>query len=408
MTTTTVTTGALESTTVPSSTEPVLELVERAAALRDLLRGHASEGDNGQVADAVVDRLESEGMLRLTVPRRYGGYEVNTRTLVDVLIELARGDGSTGWAAMLINIGNWFATTWLVQAQDEIWGRTPEAKVCVVLNPMTRAEKVEGGYRVSGRWSFASGSFMATHAMMGFLAPQTDGTVRHALGIFHPGEWTVERSWYPLGLKGTGSDTVVIESVFIPDHRIQYFDDMVVGDYATELLEVEARARAPFLPAGTVIFGAIQIGLGKAAADYAMERMRTKGVTGTVYTEARNSPVHQLAAAEALTKIDAAELLAHRSCKDIDESAESGEYLDELRRARVRNDTGAIVALVGDALDQLLKAAGSGSYLFSSPLSRIYQDQGTGGSHAHATPQVGKEVYGRLLLGADGPVTVHV
>ncbi|WP_372698683.1 acyl-CoA dehydrogenase family protein [Arthrobacter sp. JSM 101049] len=403
------------TTTVPpvledlvSPTEPATDLVERAAALRDLLRNHAADGDQGQANPAVVEQLASEGLLELTVPRRYGGHEANTRTLVDVLVELARGDGSAAWSAMLVNIGNWFTSTWPVRAQDEIWGADPKSKVCVILNPMSTAERVEGGYRMSGKWGFASGSYMTTHAMLGFNAPQTDGSVRHALGIVQPGDWAIERSWYPMGLKGSGSDTVVVEDVFIPEHRIQYFDDMVEGNYLSELAAGEPQTRASFLPKGTIIFGAIQIGLAKAAADLAVERLRNKGVTGTVYAQARNSPVHQLAAADALTRIDLAELLAHRACQNIDDAAHAGENLPELVRARVRNDTGTIVTLVGEALDQLLKAAGSGSYLATSPLHRIYQDALTGGSHAHATPQVGKEVYGRLLLGADGGVTVHV
>ncbi|EMY36249.1 indole oxygenase [Arthrobacter crystallopoietes BAB-32] len=387
---------------------PAPDLVARAASLREVLRQHAADGDQGQVAAAAVERMEAEGLLRLTIPRRYDGFEATTRTLADVLVELARGDGSAAWSAMLINIGNWFTTTWPVQAQDEVWADNASAKMCVILNPMTTAERAEGGFRMSGKWAFASGSYVATHAMLGFLAPQPDGSLRHALAIVHPGDWGIERSWYPMGLKGSGSDTVVVNDVFIPEHRVQYFEDMVDGELLTELKDLEPATRAPFLPKGTIIFGAIQVGLGKAALDLALERMRTKGVTGTVYTESRNSPVHQLAAADAQTKIDLAELLMHRACRDIDESAAAGELLDEVIRARVRNDTGTIVTLVGDALDQLMKAAGSGSYLASSPLHRIYQDALTGGSHAHATPQVGKEVYGRLLLGADGGVTVHV
>lgn len=394
--------------TTTDSTESPSPFVGRATALRDLIREHAPSGDGGQAAPEVIERLRAEGLFHLTVPQRYGGSEVDTRTLVDVLVELARGDGSTAWTAMLVNIGNWFTSTFPVRTQDEVWGEDSDASVCVILNPMTTAEKVEGGFRFSGKWAFASGSYVASHAMLGILAPQPDGSLRHALAVVHPGDWEIERSWYPMGLKGSGSDTVTVNDVFVPEHRVQYFEDMVEGNVLTELKDVESATRASFLPKGTIIFGAIQIGLGKAAADHALDRMRKKGVTGTVYKEARNSPVHQLAAADAQTKIDLAELLAHRACADIDNAADAGQILDETIRARVRNDTGTIVTLVGDAMDQLLKAAGSGAYLASNPMSRILQDQQTGGSHAHATPEVGKEVYGRLLLGADGPVTVHI
>ncbi|NDZ78637.1 oxidoreductase [Streptomyces sp. SID10853] len=390
-------------------TEPDPGLVARAAALRPLIRERAEEGSReGRVVPDVIRALEEQGLLKLTVPHRYGGHGANSRTLVDVLAGLARGDGSTAWTAMLLNIGNWFATTWPVRVQDEIWGDNPDARCCAILAPSATARSADGGWLVSGRWPYASGSFAATHALTGFLVPQDDGSSRAAVGLFHPGQWSIERSWFPVGMRGTGSDTVVIDEVFVPDHRIQYFDDLVAGDYATELRDTDIRSRAPFLPTGTVIFGAIQVGLGRAALDLAVERLRSKGVVGSVYTRARDSPVHQTAVAEALSKVDAAELLAHRSCRDIDRSAVTGDYPDELARARVRNDTGTVVTLVHEAVDRLLKAAGSGSFLETSPLSRIFQDVGMAGSHVHATPAIAAEVYGRLLLGADGGLTVQV
>ncbi|MFI9605113.1 hypothetical protein ACIHCX_35770 [Streptomyces sp. NPDC052043] len=103
-----------------------------------------------------------------------------------------------------------------------------------------------------------------------------------------------------------------------------------------------------------------------------------------------------------------AELLAHRSCRDIDKAPLRGEYLGTLARARVRNDVGHIVTLVQEAVDALLKAAGSSSFMETNTLARIFQDVGVAGSHDHATPGIANDVYGKLLLGADGPLPVHV
>lgn len=391
------------------STEQDAELVARATALRPLLLANAEASSAaGRVEPAVMDALADAGLFALTVPARFGGYETNSRTYVDVLSELARGDGSTAWSVMLLNIGNWFATTWPAQAQDEIWGQVPGATCCVVLSPGGKGIVAEGGLVVSGKWPYSSGSFAATHAIMGFLAPQPDGSFRPALGILQPGQFTVEPTWAPIGMRGTGSDTVSADGVFIPSHRIQYLDDLIEGRYATEFRATEPRSRAPFLATGTIIFGAIQVGLGKAAFDLTVERLKQKGVVGTAYTAARNSPSHQIQLAKAAVKIDAAEQLMHRSCRDIDESAISGEYLSELIRARVRNDTGEIVELVNDAIDQVLKAGGSSGFMTTTPLSRIFQDAFTAGSHVHATPGIATDVYGKLLLEADGDLPVNV
>ena len=322
--------------------------------------------------------------------------------------ELAQGDGSTAWSAMLLNIGNWFATTWSGRAQEEIWGDNPDATCCVILASGVVGERVEGGYRITGGWPYASGSFAATHAIVGFLVEGPDGEPVPALGILQPGEWTVERTWVPIGLKGTGSDTVRADGIVIPDHRIQLMFDLVEGKYATEFAPLEARARAPFLATGTIIFGAVQIGLGKAVLEQIVDRVRNKGVVGTAYTVAANSPSHQITIARAAAMIDAAEQLAFRSCRDIDQSAIDGEYPNRLLRARIRNDTGAIIELINDAIDKLMKAGGSSTFLKTSPLHRIFQDSFVGGSHVHATPGVANDVYGKLLLGHTEDLPIHV
>ena len=395
--------------TTRDTTEPDVELIARATALAPLALEQAEEGTrNGRLTATMTDALHDAGLFTLTVPRRYGGYETNSRTVTSVLTELARGDGSAAWSTMLLNTGNWFATTWPVKAQDEVWGEDPDARCCVILAPGGKATPVEGGYEISGRWPYASGSFAATHAIVGVLIPQTDGGYRHALAIVGPGDWTVERSWFPIGMRGTGSDTVVTDRVFVPAHRVQWFDDLVEGRYATELKDTEARARAAFLPTGTIIFGAVLVGLGRATLDQALERMEGKGVAGTAYTRTSMSPTHQVAVATATGLVDAAELLVHRASRDIDASALSGSYMDELTRARVRNDTGMIVTLITDAVDRLMKAAGSSAFLETNNLSRVFQDVSMAGSHVHATPGIATDNYGKLLLHSDQPLAAHV
>lgn len=390
--------------------EPDLEIIARATALKELIMAGAAEGSElGHVTDEVMQAIRDAGLLKLTTPRRYGGYQVNQRTFTGVLTELARADGSTGWSVMLLNIGNFYVSTLSEQAQDDMWADNPDSNACTVLAPQGKALRTEGGYRVSGRWGYASGSFAATHGLHGVLVEQPDGSFRHALALICPGQWSVDRSWYPIGMRGTGSDTVVVEDQFVPEHRIQYFDDMVEGNYQTPFSDTEPRSRAAFLPAGTIIFAAVLLGLGKAAFEQSVERMKTKGVVGTAYTEAKESPSHQTAVAKASGLLDCAELLVHRSSFDIDHHALHGtDQLDELTRARIRHDTGMVVELVTEAVDLLLKAAGSGSYLENTPMSRIFCDLGMGGSHVHATPGIARDGYGKLLLGSATPIPAHI
>ncbi len=391
------------------TTEPNHELIARATALNALIQEHAEAGSEaGRVEPVVMDALRDAGLLKLTVPRRFGGHETNSRTFVEVLSELARADGSTAWSTMLLNIGNWFASTWCERAQEEIWGENPDAGCCVVLASGVVGERVDGGYVITGAWPYASGSFAATHAIVGFLSEGPDGGKTPSLAILQPGEWGIERTWNPIGLKGTGSDTVTTSGTFVPDHRIQSMLAMVDGDYATEYARAEPRSRAPFLATGTIIFGAIQIGLGKAVFDEIVARLRTKGVVGTAYGVANTSPSHQITIARASAKIDAAEQIAFRACSDIDRAAIADEYPSPLIRARIRNDTGFVVEQINEAIDVLMKAGGSSTFMTTSRLSRVFQDSFVGGSHVHATPGIATDVYGKLLLDYEGPLPVAV
>jgi alkylation response protein AidB-like acyl-CoA dehydrogenase len=394
---------------------PDPEVVGRATELVPLLRKHAGEGQEDRcLASIVTDAMEEAGLFRLMIPQRFGGLEVNVRTFIEVLAELGRGDGSTAWTAALLNTCTWFATTYGERAQEEIWGANPDAKVAGIFFPGIaervpgEGTKVEGGYRLTGRYDYASGSFIADWATLGMAITLDDGSEGLALGLVPSSDWRIEDTWYTLGMRGTGSNTVIVEDVFVPEHRVQLFEDMAVGNYATEFGDKEPNSRAAFLPVGTIILAAPHLGIGRAALESVLEKVPGRPVSYTSYTEARNSPTHQLAIAEAMSKVDAAYLLAARSCRDIDRAAFDGDYPDDLERARIRMDTGHIVRLVRQALDLLLTANGAGSFAEVSSLGRMWRDANTAGRHAFATTEIGKEIYGRLLLGADGGLTTNV
>jgi alkylation response protein AidB-like acyl-CoA dehydrogenase len=114
--------------------------------------------------------------------------------------------------------------------------------------------------------------------------------------------------------------------------------------------------------------------------------------------------MHQLRTAEAVTKLDMAELLMQRAARDIDAAALDGSTLDQLHRGRIRSDTGTIAELVTASIDQLLSATGAGSFAKANVLSRIWRDSAIAARHALVVPDIGKELYGQLLLGADGPM----
>lgn len=382
------------------------DVVARATELIPLIREHAARtSEERRVVPEVLTALENAGLFGLMVPRRLGGHETSMRTTMECIAEVARGDGSTAWAVALLNVCTWFSTTFSDQAQEEMFG-TPGAKACGIFSPPTKSERVDGGYLVSGRWAYSSGSFAATWATLG-IGLEGEGDPR-ALALIPASAWTIEQTWFVAGMKGSGSDTIVVEDHFVPDHRIQRFTDMVEGRFATSHKGDEQNANMAFIPVAALILVGAQNGLARHALEHTVASVPSKNVAYTSYRQARNSPTHQIGVAEAATRFDQAELLMQRACLDIDAAAAAGVQLDRAVRARVRMDTGMIGELVKDGIDRLMTANGASSFADANVLSRVWKDAEIAGRHALVMPELGKEAYGRILLGADEPLSLDV
>lgn len=387
-----------QATWTGAGSEPDRDVVARVTALVPLIREHAEKSSQERrVVPEVMEALEEAELLKLLVPRRLGGLETSIRTMMECVAEVGRGDGSTAWAVALLNVCTWFSTTFSDQAQQDMFA-TPQAKACGIFSPPLKSERVEGGYLVSGRWAYSSGSFAATWAALGI---GVEGEDPRALALIPSSAWTIEPTWFVAGMKGSGSDTIVIEDHFVPDHRIQRFLDMVEGDFTTSHKGDEQNANMAFIPVAALVLVGAQIGLARHAMERTLANLPKKNVAYTTYTNARNSPTHQLGVAEAATRFDQAELLMQRACADVDGAASRGVQLDKLTRARVRMDTGVIGELVKDGLDRLMTANGASSFADANVLSRVWRDSEIAGRHALVMPELGKEAYGRMLLGAD-------
>ncbi|TCK26718.1 acyl-CoA dehydrogenase family protein [Pseudonocardia endophytica] len=388
-----------------AGTAPDHDVIARATALVPLIREHAvKSSEERRVVPEVVDALEEAGLFKLLVPRRLGGLETNLRTMMECVAEVGRGDGSTAWAVALLNVCTWFSTTFSDEAQEEMFS-TPNTKACGIFSPPLKSERVEGGYLVSGRWAYSSGSFAATWATLGI---GVEGDDPRALALIPASAWTIEPTWFVAGMKGSGSDTIVVEDHFVPDHRIQRFADMVEGAFRTSHKPDEQNANMAFIPVAAVILVGAQIGLARHAMERTLSKLPPKNVAYTCYTNARNSPTHQVGVAEASSLFDQAEMLLQRACADVDDAAARGVQLDRLTRARVRMDTGMIGQLVKEGVDKLMTANGASSFADANVLSMVWRDSEIAGRHALVMPELGKEAYGRLLLGADEPLTIDV
>jgi alkylation response protein AidB-like acyl-CoA dehydrogenase len=394
--------------TVETTTQApgIEELLDRVAQIRPIIERNAPAADaERRIPEESIRALADAGLFKLTVPRRFGGYEVPIWTKMRVSAAVGECDGATGWVLTLINVCGWLGGLFSDECQQDIWGENPAARIAGVLNPSPEVRKVEGGYEVSGRWPFASGSLHADWALVGIVIPDENGeVVDEALAMAPIADLTIDDTWFVAGMKGTGSNTLVADKIFVPEHRTLSIRRALGNEYRTPHTD-EVAYRASFIPVLTLVLGAPQLGMGRAALDFVLSKAGKRGITYTFFERQVDSAAFQIEIAKAATLIDSAWLHMERGAADVQRAAEAGEAMPVLARARVKQDTAHGIARVREAIDLLMSAHGAASFADVSPLQRIWRDSATAGRHAVVDPAVNLEVYGRALLGVEEQIT---
>ena len=375
-------------------------LVARASELFPLIRGNAARTEAARrVADENIDALSRAGLLRVSTPRRYGGFESNLRTTLAVSGEVARACGSTGWVTALTNMCAWVVGLYPQRVQDEVFGADPDARVCAVVAPRATTRKVDGGYVVSGRWPWASACLHAQWAALGFpVVDDTGKVVDQGFGLIPMSDLTIDDTWYSVGMRGTGSNTLVGHEVFVPAHRVMSLTGAIEGRYPTEHKH-EALYRAGFMPVLVIILVGPPLGLARGALECFGEQVPGRGIIYTSYERQIDAPVTHEQIAEAAMLIDSAHLHEFRAADDIDRLAAAGEYPDLAARSRIRMDCSRAVHYAREAVNLLVSASGGSAFGEHNPLQRIWRDINTSSLHGILTHRTNLEMYGRILLG---------
>jgi len=399
---------------IPSFSAPTPEeLVARARELAPLLKRNGPMGEvNRRVEAESIQAVVKAGLFKVCTPRRYGGWEMNTRAMLDVSAAIAEADGGTAWVVNLTNFSAWLASLFPLKAQDEVFGTDPDTRVSGsgVLAPSATPTKIAGGFRITGKWYYASGGWHAQWAVLGMpIVNESGETIDQGFALVPIDDLEREDTWFVAGMKSSGSICLVANDIFIPDHRVLSVPQAMEGDYPTETRGQEAFYRSTFLPilAALTLVGP-QLGLGRAALEFVRQKAGSRPISHTLFAKQNTSVAFQLQIARAAMLIDTAHLHAYRAADDIDRAAASLVYPDMITRTRIRADTGYVAERITQAIDLLLFAHGAGSFAESSPLQLIWRDSAVGARHGLVLPAVSYEVYGKALLGIENNVTPAV
>ena len=381
-------------------------LLARAREIRPLLQKNAAQTDSlRRLPDDVVRALRDNGLCRLMVPKRFGGYQTTVRTYIEVMAAIGEGCGSTAWVASLVNVCEWLAALFPDRAQQDVWGPDPDAWIAGSLAPLGLAVPVDGGWRVTGRWPWASGSLHAQWVACGIHMENERGEMTNlGLSLMPIADVTVEDTWFMAGMKGTGSNTIVATDAFIPAHRFLPYPPAFQGQYRTEHVD-EPVYRVALVPVTVLILAGSQLGVARAALDYVVSKSQARGITHTTFQRQADSSGFQMLVADAAMKIDTAFLHALRAADDLDRAGSAGRHPDLTERARVRMDTSLAAKYSRDAVELLVQAHGTSSLADYNPLQRMWRDVHVASHHAITEWQVNLEVYGKALLGIEPNIT---
>jgi alkylation response protein AidB-like acyl-CoA dehydrogenase len=383
------------------------QLVQRASGLVPLLRKHAvwSE-ENRRLHEESVEALADAGVFRMRVPARYGGYESDTRTLVEVAAELGRGDGSTAWTASVYWIPTWMACMFPDQVQDEVFS-TPDVRVCGTLSPSAMAIPAEGGIVVNGKWGFVSGALHSHWQEIVAILIGGEGEPMPVVGLVPMSDLQIIDDWYTSGMKGSGSVSTVATDLFVPQERVLPIGAVLAGQSASPRNAAAAIYRAPMLPVASASSVGCVVGLAQAAKEAFFERLPGRKITYTGYEQQAQAPLTHLQVAAAVMKIDEAEFHARRLADMVDAKGTENTPWTVPERVRARADLGAVCGLSKDAVDILASASGGSSIYSDQPMQRIARDINAVTMHALMHPDTNAELYGRILCGLQ-PDTLYI
>ena len=383
------------------------ELVHRASELVPVLRERAAwNEENRRLHDEVIEALAEAGFFRLRTPVRYGGYEADTRTLVEVASELGRGDGATSWTTSVYWIPTWMACLFPDQVQDEVFS-TPDVRICGTLSPSAMANPADGGIVVNGKWGFVSGALHAHWQEIIAVLIGGEGEPLPIMALVPMSDLKVIDDWHTSGLSGTGSVSTVAENLFIPQERWLPLPAVLMQQSASQANANSPIYRPPLLPVASASSVGTVVGLAKGARDAYFERLPDRKITYTSYEHANEAPVTHLKVADAVQRIDEAEFHALRLADLVDAKGVDGSPWTIEERARARYHLGAVCRRGKEAVDVLADASGGSSIYSSAAMQRIRRDTQSVNLHALMNADTNAELYGRILSGLE-PNTLYI
>jgi len=368
--------------------------------LTDLVDAEAAEAERiRQLTPVVMDAATDMDLFRMVVPTRYGGRGAGLAELIGTTRELAKGCPASAWTLSFLVMHNWLITRFPERLQDEILGGEPGyGLVPAPLAPTGSMRSVTDaggrpGWEVSGRWEWATGVRHADWVMVTGIEDRSD-TIAVRFAVLPIDEVQVEDVWHTSGMRATGSDTVVVEGRFVPEHRTLVAESLLESGPPAD---GDGLAHLPVMGVLALLAAAPAVGAAERAVDEYERRLRERVLAYSLGDRAAEQPHAQVRLGTALADVAAARAVLDAAVERLDAIDGSDEPMRD--RMAVRLAAADAVRRSVALIDLVCAGAGASVYKLDSPLQRLQRDVDVLKGHVIFDWDRTAELAGRVALG---------
>jgi 3-hydroxy-9,10-secoandrosta-1,3,5(10)-triene-9,17-dione monooxygenase len=377
------------------------ELVQRARDLQPTLRERWKQTDElRRLPDETIEDLKEAGFFRMLQPEQWGGYECDPRTYYQVQWTLAEACPSTAWVFGVVGVHSWQLALFPKEAQQEVWGEDTSALISSSYAPTGKIERADGGYRVSGRWSFSSGCDHCQWVFLGGFAPtEPDAKAPDMRTFLLPrSDYTIEDNWHVAGLKGTGSKDIVVDGAFVPEHRTH----RIIDGYKRNSPGNEVNPAPLFrLPFGQVFVRSVSTSAIGAAtgALKVFAGVAAKRIAASDGAKVAVDPKTQELCTAAAAVIEESKLTLLRSFDEMMTAVKAGQDIPVDRRIQFRYESSATASKCVGVVNDLFRNAGGRAIFLDAEILHYFLDCMAAGAHYANNPSKPARNWGGVQLG---------
>jgi len=373
----------------PAAIPSADELISRARAMIPVLKERARKCvADRDVPVETIREFHEAGFFRILQPKRWGGYEMNPNVFFEVQKAIAEGCMSTGWMFGVVGCHPYELALFHDEAQREVWGEDNSTLASSSYQPVGKVTRVEGGFRLSGRWGFSTGSVHCGWVLLGSLVPPAEegGAPDMRTFLLPRSDYTIDRdSWHVFGLQGTGSHDVIVDDVFVPEYRTHRSVD---GFLCNNPGQKENDGPLFSLPWAQVFVRSVStaaFGGARAAVNAAIEIMQSRVSTNTGKA-AKADPFLHAAIAKAHAQILEMENTLRLTFDELMGFATRGEPIPMEKRALFAYNSSTVVRRLADMVDDMVQLLGGRAIYMDSPIIQPWLDLNAGRAHVANDP----------------------